>query len=141
MFYALPNKENQTITILPHYLLRMEVIKKHPDKKEFLESLSLDELIYQLNFNRLFAVPLPKVNLKRMPLSVSISNGKATYSSLNEAIDAIYCSRTYTKNEQDAKTGINKLLIKALTTNGKLYGLSWTFTFNYEDLSHYNILL
>ena len=136
MFYGLVNKSDRTVKIIPNYFLRNEY-----KNRKVRDSLTENEIMLRLNLNGIFAVPLKQLKLSKIPVAVTISNNKQTFQSLDEAVDTIYQSRTYTAEESAAKETITKRLIKSLTKRTKLYGSTWTFEFVFEEALNYKILL
>ena len=106
MFYALPNKENKTIKILPDYHLR-QILPK--------QDLTLQEVALRLNFEGRLAIPLSKLNVQKVPIEIVLSNQKQNFASLEEASEFIYKGRTFVADKDKAKEGIKKRLTKALT--------------------------
>ena len=137
MYYAILNQREKTIQLIPNYYLKTRFRKRIPN----IEKLDNNEIVLRLLFNGVFIIPLSQLSLSRTPFELTISNGKNQYKTLNEAVNAIYKARTYTKSEESAKEGITKLLIKALTNKTKLYGLSWVFEFSFKDALDYEVLL
>lgn len=136
MFYGIPDHTTNTLELVRDWKIRSLL-----PLNKVRDTLDLNEVYFRLNFNGVFAVPVDKLNLTKIPNGITISNGKENFSSLDDAVTSIYKSRTYKTTEENAKEGILKRLLKALTTRTDLYGMSWTFEFAFIDASNYEVLL
>lgn len=132
MIYYAKVLEN-TIQIFPRW--------KNKLSDEFLTDKEYAELAYGLMLENEFLIPLAKLDLKKVPQTVTIYYGNKMYERLGVLVDEIYSSRSYNITETSAKKRIRNLAIKAMLNKSKLYGKEISYKFDFIDASNYKIEL
>lgn len=132
MKYYVTLKE-KTIQIIPRW--RINLSEDYLTDQEFVEEAAL------LALNGEFYIPLSKFKIDKVPQKVAILYGNAEYNKLDDVVDDIYKSRSYSSSEESAKKRIKNLVLKALLNKNKIYGKKISYTFDFIDASKYEIII
>lgn len=122
---------DQTIRIIPRW--KKKLSSEYLTDEEYVQEAAL------LALNGEFYIPLSKFKIDKVPQTVAIHYGNVEYSKLEDVVNDIYESRTYSLDEKSAKNRIRNLVIKALLQNKKIYGKKISYTFGLIDASKYEI--
>ena len=123
----------KTIQIIPRWEINLS--DEYLTDEEFVKEAAL------LALNGEFYIPLSKFKIDSVPQKVAILYGNTEYDKLEDIVNDIYKTRSYTVSENSAKKRIRNLVIKALLQNKKIYGKEISYTFDFIDASSYTIII
>lgn len=119
------------IQIIPRW--KKKLSDDYLTEEEYVQEAAL------LALNGEFYIPLSKFKIDQVPQTVAILYGNVEYNKLDDVVNDIYDSRTYTIDENSAKNRIRNLVIKAILQKKKIYGKEISYTFGLIDASNYEI--
>lgn len=132
--------QEKTIQIIPSWKTQLTTQLTFKERQE-QTSESFAKLANRALLKNEFYIPLNKFNIRKVPQKVTIYYGDTTYNNLDDLINIIYNSRSYTVSEESAKKRIENLLIKGMSNKTKVYGKEIRYEFDFIDASDYEIIV